>query len=67
METFKTLTGELIKVSSNKKRRHFTIVTSTAKFRTAQMGKYEFELCLTYTANDWKHFLRTEEYYIVKK
>jgi hypothetical protein len=67
METFKTLTGEIIKISSNKRCRHFTIVTSTAKFRTMSMSKYEFELCLTYTANDWKYYLRTEEYYIVKK
>ena len=34
-----------------------------AKYRTLPMNKEEFEKELNNTINDWKQFLKTDEYY----
>ena len=66
MKTYTTITGRTIKVSANQSKRTFTIVTESAKFRTLQMSREEFESCEYQTGNDWENFLRTDSYYQVK-
>lgn len=66
MKTYTTITGREIKVSSNKSKRTFTIVTDAAKFRTNPMSKEEFQSCLNNTGNDWNNFLKTDDYHKVK-
>jgi len=51
---FRTNLGETIKVSANQSKRHFTIKTNAAKFRTTPMTKEEFDSCLNNTGNDWR-------------
>ena len=63
METFKTVSGREIKVSSNKAKRTFTIKTDSAKYRTNTMSKEEFNNCQYNTGNDWQDFLNSEDYY----
>lgn len=63
MKTTRTSLGQEIKVSSNKKRRTFTIKTTSGKYRTYPMTKQEFESCLYNTGNDWSYFLRSNDYY----
>ena len=66
MKILKTNTNEILKISSNKKKRTFTIRTNYAKFRTLQFTKEEFEHAeFFWTGNDWKQFLRTDECYKV--
>ena len=36
------------------------------KYRTIQMSKKEFEAELNNTENDWSHFLKSNDYYLVK-
>ena len=55
-----------MKITSNKSKRTFTIKNETATYRTFTMSKQEFESCLHNTENDWKQFLKTDEYYKVK-
>ena len=63
----KTHTNEILKISSNKSKRTFTIWTKYAKYRTLPFTKVEFrEADLFWTDNDWKQFLRTNNYYNVK-
>jgi arsenate reductase-like glutaredoxin family protein len=52
-----------IMVKANKSRRTFTIITDVAKYRTYQMSKEEFQSCLHNTQNDWRNFLRSDDYY----
>jgi arsenate reductase-like glutaredoxin family protein len=52
-----------IMVKANNSRRTFTIVTDVAKYRTYQMSKEEFQSCLHNTQNDWRNFLRSDDYY----
>ena len=66
MKTLKTITGEVLKISSNKSKRTFTIKTSVATYRTFQMSKEEFNNCDYNTGNDWMQFLKTDEYYKVR-
>jgi hypothetical protein len=66
MTTYTTITGRTIKVSANQSKRTFTIVTESAKYRTLQMSREEFESCENNTGNDWQNFLRTDSYYQVK-
>ena len=55
------------KVTSNKKLRHFTIWTSSgSKYRTYPMSKEEFQSEEYSTDNDWKQFLRSNDYYALK-
>ena len=66
MKILKTNTNEILKISSNKKKRTFTIRTNYAKYRTLQFTKEEFEHAeFFWTGNDWKQFLRTYECYKV--
>ena len=65
MATYKTVSGREIKVSANRTKRTFTIVTESAKYRTLPMNKIEFEANLNNTGNDWQQFLNTEDYYRV--
>lgn len=66
MKKLKTIAGRELKVSSNQSKRHFTIVTESAKFRTNPMDKVEFERNEYNTGNDWQHFLNnTQDYYKV--
>lgn len=62
----KTVTGSLIKVTSNNSRRTFTIRTGGAKYRTNKMDKDEFESAKSWTGNDWSQFLKTDEYFVVR-
>ena len=58
-----------MKIKSNKSKRTFTIRKESAKFRTLEMSKNEFDECECNTNEDWKDFLRTQNgsYYEVKK
>ena len=59
-------TNEILKISSNKAKRTFTIWTNYAKYRTLKFSKLEFhEADLFWTENDWKQFLKTDGYYKV--
>ena len=55
-----------MKVTSNKSARTFTLRNETAKYRTIRMSKQEFNSATYWTENDWKQFLKTDEYYKVK-
>jgi hypothetical protein len=62
---------EKIKVKSNKRNKTFTIrkyVNNilSVKYRTIQMNKDEFEVEEMNTENDWRQFLKTDNYYIIK-
>lgn len=58
MKTLKTITGRELKISSNQSKRHFTIVTECAKFRTYPMDKEDFESNEYNTGNDWQNYYR---------
>ena len=67
MTTLKTISGRELKITSNQSKRHFTIKTDSAKFRTYPMSKEEFNECDNMTGNDWQQFLSaTDDYYEVK-
>lgn len=66
MTTLRTITGRELKISSNKSKRTFTIVTDAAKYRTLTMSKEEFESANYWTGQDWAQFLKTNDYYKVK-
>ena len=67
MKILTTITNEILKISSNKAKRTFTIRTKFAKFITLQFSKEEFEHAdFFWTGNDWKQFLKTDDYYKVK-
>jgi hypothetical protein len=59
----KTISGRVIKVSSNQKQRHFTIKTESGKYRTHKMSQEEFDSCEYNTGNDWQDFLNSNDYY----
>ena len=66
MKILKTNTNEILKISSNKAKRTFTIRTKYAKYRTLQFTKEEFDHAdFSWTGNDWKQFLKTDFYYKV--
>jgi hypothetical protein len=52
-----------MKITSNKSKRHYTINVGYATYRTLSMDKIEFESAYYWTENDWKQFLKTDEYY----
>ena len=66
MKTFKTNLGETLKISVDHSRRTFTIRTDSAKYRTFRLSKEEFNSCLNNTGQDWRIFLRSDDYYKVK-
>ena len=55
-----------MKTTSNKSARTYTIRVNGNKYRTLQMSKQEFDSAYYWTENDWKQFLKTDEYYSVK-
>ena len=60
-----------IKATPNYTNRTFTIRTFVNgklnnKYRTIQMSKKEFENELNNTENDWNHFLKSNDYYLLK-
>ena len=61
----------MIEVKSNVAAKTFTIRTFvdnklSAKYRTYKMSKQEFESAKYWTTNDWKQFLKTNDYYLIK-
>lgn len=62
----KTNTGENINVKANNSKRTYTIRTDYSKYRTNPMNKEEFNNAYYWTANDWRNFLKTDDYYLVK-
>jgi hypothetical protein len=65
--THKTISDRLFKVSSNKSKRTFTILTDSAKYRTFPFSKEEFSHAdIFWTGNDWQQFLNSYDYYKVK-
>lgn len=65
-ETFTTITGRVIKVRSNAKKRQYTIKTEAGTYITTPMGKEEFESNQRNTGNDWNTFLKYGDYFKVK-
>lgn len=60
-----------IKATANESKRTFTIRTYfdgklSAKYRTVQLSKEEFNSESNNTENDWKQFLKSSDYYLVK-
>lgn len=65
-----TVKNQTLVVKSNKSARTFTIRTFidgklSSKYRTNKMSKLEFESNEYNTDNDWKQFLKSDDYYIV--
>ena len=59
---------QTIKATANYSKRTFTIRKYIggklfAKYRTTKMGKEDFDSENMNTENDWKHFLKSDEYY----
>ena len=54
------------KITSNKQKRHYTINKGYAKYRALPMDKKEFNSAYYWTINDWKQFLKTDEYFLLK-
>ena len=55
-----------IRTTANKSARTFTIYTNDVKYRTIRLSKEEFKSCLHNTENDWRQFLKSDDYYKVK-
>ena len=60
-----------ITASPNYKNKTFTIRTFingkiNNKYRTIKLSKAEFEKELNNTENDWMHFFKSNDYYLVK-
>ena len=66
MKEYKTNLGETLKISANHSKRTFTIRTYVAKYRTIRLSKEEFQSCLNNTVQDWKQWLRSDDYYKVR-
>ena len=62
----------ILRVSPNRAKRTFTLRFyyengTVVKYRTMRMSIEEFRVIEWNTENDWIDFLRTDEYYLVKK
>jgi hypothetical protein len=66
MKKLKTISNQEIKISSNKYNRTYTIRTNGSVYRTIKMSKEEFKSNSNNTGNDWKNFLSSDDYYLVK-
>lgn len=66
MKILKTISNQEIKISANKSRFTYTIRTNGSKYRTIKMTKEEFNSNYNNTGNDWKNFLKTNDYYLIK-
>ena len=65
-----TTSNETIKVAANQSKRTFTIRKYIdgklfAKYRTIEMSQSEFDSEEMNTENDWKQFLKSDDYYAV--
>lgn len=58
-------TQSTIKATPNHKARTFTIRTEAAKYRTIKLSKEEFQSCLHHTQNDWRQWMKSDDYYKV--
>ena len=63
---------ENLKVTSNKGKRTFTLRMYDnnkcySKYRTLRFSKDEFQNMECNTESDWKHFLKSEDYYFLVK
>lgn len=63
--------NQTIEVTANESARTFTIRTYvngklSNKYRTIKLTKEEFESESNNTENDWKQFLKSSNYYLVK-
>ena len=61
---------ETIKATANQSKRTFTIRKYTegklfTKYRTIEMSQEDFDTEEMNTENDWKHFLKSDDYYTV--
>jgi len=56
-----------MKVTANYSKRTFTIRKNGSKYRTFKMSVVEFSMELGNTEGDWKQFLKSGDYYEVKK
>lgn len=61
---------ETITATANQNKRTFTIRKtysdgSKVKYRTYEMSQDEFDSCEMNTENDWKQFLKSDDYYKV--
>ena len=60
-------TQHTISATPNHSARTFTLRTDTGfKYRTIKLSQEEFNSCLSNTNNDWKQFLKSDDYYIVR-
>jgi predicted secreted protein len=58
---------ETITATPNYSKRTFTLRTSSGnKYRTIQLSQEEFDSCEHNTSADWRQFLTSEDYYVVK-
>lgn len=63
----KTSSGRVIKTRPNYTKKHFTIKTDVATYRTYELNDDEFLGCEYNTGNDWNEFLkRSDDYYLVR-
>ena len=64
----KTIGGRILKLSSNKRERTYTLQTEAAVYKTIPFDKEEFESARKWTGNDWENFLRNQndEYYRIR-
>ena len=68
MKILTTITNEIYRISSNKGKRTFTIRTNSAKYRTLQFSEEEFFFADSFwDAQDWKQFLKTDDYYKINQ
>ena len=55
-----------IKTTANKSARTYTIRDNGNKYRTIRMSKQEFDSAYYWTENDWKQYLKTDEYSVIR-
>jgi hypothetical protein len=65
------ITNYIIKATPNKKNRTFTIrqynkTELISKYRTFKMTKQEFNSNLHNTLNDWRYYLKSDDYYRIR-
>ena len=64
--------NEKIQATPNYSKKTFTLRKYvdgklSAKYRTLPTSQYEFDQDLYNTSNDWRYFLKTDNYYVVKQ
>lgn len=60
------ITTPPLSTTSNKSKRTFTITLNGNKYRTLPMTRKEFEEATYWSETDWKNFLKTNQYTIIK-